>query len=53
MNPANPPKTPRMLLATTVLLALSIGLGLTLTQCKMVTDGLPTTGVPGTENAVN
>ena len=42
MNPANPPKTPRMLLATATLLALSIGLGLTLTQCKMVTDGLAT-----------
>ena len=53
MNPANPPKAPRTLLATTALLALLIGLAVTLTQCKMVTDGLSASPVPGTENAVN
>ena len=51
MNPANPPKTPRMLLATTALLALLIGLAVTLTQCKMVTDGLSGTGVAQSANA--
>ena len=53
MNPAFPPKTPRMLLPTTALLALLIGVAVTLTQCKMVTDTLATTGVAGTESTVN
>ena len=53
MNPVIPPKTPRMLLATTALLALSIGLGVTLTQCKMVTDGLSGAKVDQSANASN
>ena len=53
MNQATPPRTPRMLLATTTLLALSILLGVTLTQCKMVTDGLTGTRLAEPEKAKN
>src|SRR5258706_547402 len=52
-NPAYPPKSPRMLLATTALLALLLGVAVTLTQCKMVTDGLSTTGVTEADNTIN
>ena len=51
MNPVLPPKAPRMLLASTALLALSIGLGMTLTQCKMVTDVLTGTRVAESDRA--
>src|SRR5712691_9479535 len=39
-----------MLLPTTALLALLIGVAVTLSQCKMVTDGLSATGVGATDN---
>ena len=53
MNRPGRPLTPRTLLATAALLALSIGLGLTLIQCKMVTDGLATATPAGTDDAAN
>jgi len=53
VNRPGRPLTPRMLLATAALLALSIGLGLTLIQCKMVTDGLATATPTGTDDAAN
>jgi hypothetical protein len=45
--------TPRGLLATTALLAMSIGFALALTQCKMVTDTLATAQPAGTDDAAN
>ena len=53
MTHATPPKTPRMLLATTALLALLVGLAATLTQCNRVTDGLTGTRVAEPEESSN
>jgi len=53
LNRPGRPLTPRMALATAALLAMSVGLCVTLTQCKMVTDGLATAQPNGTEDAAS